>query len=487
MPKAFDSIFVIGHFRHSAFGIDMRLTARVLGAIQRDLMVPRGASVLVALSGGGDSVALLLLLRSLEEQEHLVVAGAAHLNHQLRGGDSDADERFCRDLAAGLGVPFISERIDVAAIARSEKRSVEDAARRARYAFFDRAADALGAELIATGHTRDDQAETFLLRLLRGAGARGLAGIHPRRGRVVRPLLDVTRAELRAFVAARQQTFRDDATNADVRIPRNRVRHELMPLLTSRFSPAIVNVLAREAELARRDEDFLRRQAIDLACGIVLSENDSEIRIAAAGLSAAHPALSSRVAHMILSKFAGGRAIAFDHVERLLALASSHSDGALTLPGQEAIRAGSDIVVRRARGRRTPVNSFAFPLSIPGEVRSGDWAIAAAEVDSSSHYPPWTARGSEVGIAPGSVDLPLAVRNRRPGDRFRPLGAPGKRKLQDFLVDRKVPRARRDALPLVVDGRDRIVWVPGQAVAEEFKVSDPSQPVILLTLRRLGG
>lgn len=473
---------------HSAFGIHMALLQRVQRRLRA--IAPPGARVLVALSGGGDSVALLRLMKTLHGAGDVVLAGAAHLNHRLRGEESDTDEAFCRALAERMSVPFVNDSVDVAALARRDSRSIEDAARRARYAFLERAADALGADVVATGHTRDDQAETFLLRMLRGAGTRGLGGIRPRTGRIVRPLLDVSREQLRAYLAAEGQTFREDASNADVRIARNRVRHELLPLLERRFSGAIVKVLAREAALAGRDEDFLQRQAIDLARSVVLSENDREVRIAAAPLAGAHPALASRVAQAALERLSGRRAIGFDHVARLLELARRSTDAAVALPGQEAVRVGAEVILHAAGGHdRAGVNSFAFSLSIPGEVQSGAWAIAALALDSASNgvWPSWAGRGNEVGIAAGIPELPLIVRNRRPGDRFRPLGAPGKRKLQDFLVDRKVPRADREALPLVVDALGRIVWVPGQAVAEEFKVSASSKSVILLRVRRLGG
>src|SRR5262249_48606060 len=161
-------------------------------------------------------------------------------------------------LAARLDVRFVSDRVDVAALARAGRRSIEDAARTARYAFFERAAVACGADVIAVGHTKDDQAETFLLRLLRGARPRGPGRIRPRAGRVIRRLLDIERGTLRDYLSACGQPFREDASNADVAIPRNRVRHEILPLLGSRFSPAITDVLAREAALARQDEEFLQ-------------------------------------------------------------------------------------------------------------------------------------------------------------------------------------------------------------------------------------
>ena len=503
MPKG------IWHFsafsiRQLAFGIDMTsLATRALETVGRHALLRDGRRVLVALSGGADSVALLLILRELERAGAVVVAGAAHLNHLLRGADADADEAFCAALAARLGVPFLAGRVDVAALARAAKRSLEDAARTARYAFLERAADTLDADAIAVAHTKDDQAETFLLRLLRGAGARGLAAIHPRAGRVIRPLIDLERAALREYLAAGGQAFREDATNADVSIPRNRVRHQLIPLLESRFSPGVVDVLAREAALARDDEDFLQGEAIKLADRIVLTgrtPGPADIHLDIAGLLRAPRALASRVVLGALQRQAGSRPIHFDHVERVFALAAAGSGGAVSLPGQDAVTTGGVIVLRPAgpKSRGSPKregggNSFAFSLSIPGEVALDPQKLTVTAermpgTDAAQARPmKWAARGAEVGVAAGALRLPLAVRSRRPGDRFRPLGAPGARKLQDFFVDRKVPRGERDTVPLVVDASDRIVWVVGQTVAEDFRVTDPSRGVILLKVRHLGG
>jgi tRNA(Ile)-lysidine synthase len=490
----------------------MSLAARAIETIRRHGLARPGDRVLVGLSGGADSVALLLLLRDLERDGALIVAGAAHLNHQLRGAEADADEAFCGALAARLGVPFVADRLDVRALAQAQKRSIEDAARVARYAFFTRAAAALGADAVAVAHTRDDQAETFLLRLMRGAGTRGLAAIQPRAGRVIRPVLDVERDALRAYLAARGEPFREDATNADVAIPRNRVRHELIPYLRSHFSPAVTDVLAREAGLARQDEEFLAAEAIKLASLIVLRDV-TRVSLDVAGLKAAPRAVSSRVAQAALEQLAGGKPIHFDHIDRLLALAASDgASGAISLPGQCAVRTGSEITLtpssagsrrsgRHESGlvRRSPKgeggfgNSFAFSLSIPGEVELEPQGVAVGaerlvEPPGAAGCPrKWAARGVEVGIAAAAVTLPLAVRSRRPGDRFQPIGAPGTRKLQDFFVDRKVPRTKRDTVPLVVDGRDRIIWVVGQSVAQDFRVIEPSQGVILLKVRHLGG
>lgn len=473
------------------------LAARTLETVHRRALLRDGSRVLVALSGGADSVAMLFLLRELEQGGALTLAGAAHLHHGLRGADADADEAFCGALAARLGAPFVSERVDVASLARQQKRSIEDAARTARYLFLDRAAVALGADVVAVAQTQDDQAETFLLRVLRGAGPRGLGSIRPRAGRVIRPLIDVERGELRAYLEASGETWREDTTNADVAIPRNRVRHALIPYLESRFSPTIVPVLAREAAIARDDEDFLREQAIELAGRIVLTDERDGVRLDAAALARAPRALSSRVVRQVLEQHAGSKSVSFDHIEQVLALRAGQ---AVSLPGQDAVRDGDAISVRRraAASRRSRAaatagdggTEFAISLSIPGEVElaAAGVAVTAERLDAPAARPTkWEARGSQVGVAAGELELPLAVRSRRPGDRFRPLGAPGARKLQDFLVDRKVGRSQRDTVPLVVDGRDRIVWVVGQSVADDFRVTDPSRGVILLKVRHLGG
>jgi tRNA(Ile)-lysidine synthase len=474
----------------------MTLAARVLAAVHRDALLREGDRVLVAVSGGSDSVALLMLLRALAETGALGIAGVAHLNHGLRSAAGE-DEEFCRTLADAAGVPFRSERVDVRSLAAARGVSIEDAGRQARYAFFERGAHELGAEAIATGHTRDDQAETFLLRLIRGAGPRGLAGIHPRAGRVIRPLLGCGRDELREYLASIGQPFREDESNRDVSIPRNRVRHELVPLLRERFSPAIVDVLAREATIARQDEERLHAEAIDLARLIVLSSETGasvEVEVDVEALRSLPKALAVRVARLALERLAPDRFVGFDHIDRLLDMLESEASGSLSLPGQHAERRGGRIHLSRAPFKPFS-NSFRVSLSIPGEAVLPDqgWAVSA-ELGSDPSIrrlpvgsdPTRPFLGAVVDTA--QVTLPLAVRSRQPGDRVRPLGMGGRgKKLQDLLVDRKVARAERDALPLVVDGTDRIVWVVGEPVAEDFRVTGPSQGVIFLKARRLGG
>jgi tRNA(Ile)-lysidine synthase len=364
--------------------------------------------------------------------------------------------------------------------------------------------------VVALGHTRDDQAETFLLRLLRGAGPKGLAGIHPRIGPIVRPVLSCRRRELREFLAAREVAFIDDETNADVSIPRNRVRAELLPLLERRFNPAIVEVLADEAELERgiwlwmeeglaslgqipaevssQPQADFRRETSD--------SPPSEMALDVAQLLGAPLALRRFVVWRAMRQVAGSRPVSFAHVQAVLELLASDAPRSLDLPGHAVQRLGPRLVlsVRAAGHRHQPrdarSNFFDYPLSIPGQVP----VPQACCVLHAQPHPAGTIDAGTLRATPSAAIVRAdlynglwRVRNRRPGDRFRPVGVGGRKKLQDFFVDRKVPRRLRDTVPLVVDERDRIVWVAGFGIDDAFRVTDPTQAVIMLQLKLLGG
>lgn len=483
----------------------MDLLDLVRRTIQRYDLAQPDSRVVAGLSGGSDSVALVHILGKLHEAGDLQFVGICHFNHKLRPA-SDGDERFCRELARTIGRPIVVDHEDVAARAKRERRSVEATARTARHDFFERARLHFSADAVALGHTRDDQAETFLLRLIRGAGARGLAAMHPLRGAIIRPLIACRRAQLCAYLAERDAPFVYDASNDDTDIPRNRVRLELMPLLERRFNPSIADALADAAELARAEWHWMESEADRLAGAG--APQGQPATFDAAALSAMPPAVARLVVHRALTATAAGRPVGFRHVEDVLRLArqgrgAADRGRAVDLPGQRVERLGSDVVLRGSASRKTrrqqaseaSLNRFSFPLPVPGEVAPPEagWVLTAepagslplaAEVDRGATV------GSGVAMALFRLDRclgPLTVRNRRPGDSFRPVGLGGRKKLQDFFVDRKVPRERRDSIPLVVDEHGRIVWVAGHALAEEFRVTDSAQAVIILKLKMVGG
>jgi tRNA(Ile)-lysidine synthase len=471
------------------------LAERVVTFLSRESLIPEGARVAVAVSGGGDSVALWCLLAELTEHARFAVVGLAHLNHQLRGQASDADARLCDELASRAGLPGIVESIDVAAIAQTERISLEHAGHRARHAFFDRAADRLGATHVALGHTLDDQAETYLLRLLRGAGAAGLSAMRPRLGRIIRPLLQVRRVELREYLTLRGVSFREDASNQDQRVSRNRVRHDLLPHL-GRYAPRVVEALAREAEIARADDEWLDRAAHESHATLV-NTDEQGVTVDADGLAALHPALSRRVVRRLLADLSD-RACGFAHVERVRAMAAG-SVPRVDLPGLRAERRGRVIYVARRAGRgagRALGTSFEYQLDVPGEVAVPEAAVmlrAERGGDSGpggSHAAAALAVGDATRALTVSVQMqagPLRVRNWRPGDWYRPAGLKGHRKkLQDLFVDRKVERRRRHRVPVVVDARDRVVWVVGFGLSDDFRVTEATPSMIILTVRPLG-
>jgi tRNA(Ile)-lysidine synthase len=465
----------------------------------------------VAVSGGPDSVALAWLLSDLQAHCGFTLAAFAHVNHGLRGAAADADEAFCRELAERLGVASSSETVDVKRAAVQWKTSIENAARRLRYAALERARLTHRANFVAVAHTRDDQAETFVLRLLRGAGARGLGGMRPLRGTIVRPLLEIGRAELHEWLAdcrgdvrigPERLAYRLDATNADVSIPRNRVRHELMPLL-GRIAPRAAETIARAARLAADDDDFLEGRVTEVVPTIVLSSEGADgqssvgrrLRVDLQPLKSLHPALGRRVVRRLLAEVAPRRFFALRHVDALIGLVV----GGLDLPGVAAQIEGNGRVLTLSaapkggsrRVARIPAsNVFRYSLSIPGEVEVPESGVVISAEVLDAGVSDVEAGGGAVRIDAEAIRAGLAVRNRKPGDRFRPVGLGGSKKLQDYFVDRKVPRSERDRVPLVVDAHDRIVWVVGHTIAEDFRARSGDAggkgTVLLLKVRHLG-
>jgi tRNA(Ile)-lysidine synthase len=403
-----------------------RYPASVLATLRRRRLLGPGDAVLVGLSAGPDSTALVAALAALRDAGEVGPVHALHVDHGLRPG-ADEDAACAAEACARLGVPFSRARVKVG------PGNVQAAARRARYAALRAEAARVGAAFVATGHTRTDQAETVLLRLLRGSGARGLSGIPPRRGDVVRPLIDRSRAEGLRWLADAGLRWRDDPTNATPRYARNRVRLSLWPAVLA-LAPAAERALARAADLARDDERALAARARALA--------GADVAVELAPLAAEPLAVRRRVVRR-LWRNATGRTAGLEaaHVEAVLAIARRERPGRAALPG--------GIVARARYGRlelapsAPPARALA-PVEVPGPGRYVLGGTVAVEIAARS---------------PDAVPWPLALRSRRPGDRFRPDGGGGTKKLKSWLIDRKIPRERRDGLVVLAAG-GRILAVP---------------------------
>jgi tRNA(Ile)-lysidine synthase len=470
------------------------LIERVCRTIDRHGLLPPGARVIVAASGGADSTALVCLLHDATVQLQIELVGLAHFNHMLRGEAADEDERFCRGLADRFSLAFESGRGDVREAAGRLGASIEDAARRLRYEFLDAARARAEATHVALGHTRDDQAETVLMNLLRGAGTLGLGGMPVSRGAFVRPLIGCGHLELVEYLGAAGVGFREDESNLDRRHLRNRIRHDLIPFL-ERIAPAARETLARAAESARADADYLDELAASRLAQIAGQAPGQAMTLDAVALVGLPIALARRVASLALKQASGRGFVGFDQAERMLALARGAVRAPMALPGVRASLTGAGRLMlepTQGGGRAgesksaSPRTFFQESLSIPGEAVLGDGLILSSELRPAGAEPVVLAASVSSGrtaVVDADLVSGLSVRFRRPGDRVRPLGLGGHKKLQDVFVDRRVPRSERDRVPLVVDRDDRIVWVAGHTISGDFRVTGRTRAVVILTLR----
>jgi tRNA(Ile)-lysidine synthase len=322
----------------------------------------------------------------------------------------------------------------------------------------------------------------------------------PRRGHIVRPLLDCRRADLRAYLDERSISYAVDETNSDTSIPRNRVRAELVPILESRFNPAAVDVLSNEALLAGELNAWLESQVRDLERDAVAKLSDDCRGIDVARLAASPRPLARVLLWRTMNELADRRTVTALHVAEAMRLLDEPG-GRFEGPGQILERIGPRLVLKK-RGKQPGErpNLFRYPLSIPGEIQLEEIGCAVsaeplshmegsqercADTGNSQERCADTGKGRSALVRADMCVQPLTVRNRRPGDRFHPVGVGGRKKLQDYFVDRKVVRASRDRVPIVVDGEERIVWVAGYGIDEAFRVTDPSQSVLLLRLRQV--
>jgi tRNA(Ile)-lysidine synthase len=451
-------------------------------------MVERGDRVLVAVSGGPDSVALLDVLVTLRSDRDLNLH-VAHLNHLLRP-DAAADAEFVRALAAERGLPVAIESADVRALAAREKRSIEEAARNVRREFLLRTAKTVQADRVALGHHADDRVETVLMRILRGTGVDGLAGIRPVTPPFIRPLFDATRAQIEAYISDRGLPYREDPSNRDPAFLRNRIRHEIVPLL-EHVQPGFRAAVLRLAELAWKDRSYLLMQsALLLREQVLVEHSPGRVALRLAALSRIDsPALRWRVVRDALRFFpAGSTDIEQTHIEAIMRLAAEGKSGDLIhLPRGIIAERGYGVLILRVGEAAADEPVGEFVLEVPGEtaVMSLNVTIVAELLSRAAALPPVEEPPNVAQLDYSATPEPLLVRTWRRGDRFTPLGMTGSMKVHDFFVNQKIPRDERRRVPIVTAGEE-IAWVVGMRIDDRFKVTDATETVLRLEARAGG-
>ncbi|MGQ9602047.1 MAG: tRNA lysidine(34) synthetase TilS [Candidatus Bipolaricaulia bacterium] len=460
--------------------------AKVRRTIKEYRMVSPGERVLVAVSGGIDSIVLLYLLYELREELGIALA-VGHLDHRIRGEEAQADAEFVAGEAEKLGLPLILEARDVPAYAEERGLSLEEAAREVRYKFLEEAAAKVGAAKIALGHHRDDLVETLLLNLIRGAGLSGLRGMAPVRGRLIRPLIDCSRAEIAAFAHERGLSYRQDRTNLEKRFLRNRIRMELLPLLEG-YRPRVAERLARTAQVLDEAASYLEGLASERLAEMVLARGESELILNREEFLVEEPFLQTLILREAVRRLRGSlRDLEFEHLRKMRELSGQKEGRAeLHLPGGLSfLRRGERLILSsKAEPKEARPLAYEFPLRL-GENTFDQlgWEFTLEEVEPVLELE--LERAPLKAMIDGDrINKPLSVRNWRPGDRFRPLGMKGIKKLQDFFVDEKVPREERVWVPLVCDRRG-IVWVVGLRLSEDYKVTAGTKRALRITARKM--
>lgn len=454
------------------------LAQRLAQTIQKRRLFVPGDTLIVALSGGADSSALLDLLSRLAGYNlNLIVV---HLNHCLRGADSDGDEEFCCKLAARYSIPFETRRIDIRSVADENRLNLEDAARRARIEFLDEMKEKYRAAAVVIAHHADDQAETVLMRLLRGSGMTGLSGMAYRNEReYVRPLLDITRCEIELYLRHYALEWREDASNSDTIYLRNRIRHELLPLLEE-YNPAVRSCLAATAAIISADEELLSELTAEaFAESCVASER--KIVCSRAKLTAFKPALRQRVLRHAFKQLTGTlTGVSRCHISAVCDLIDSdRPNSRLALPHEvTALREYDHLSL--ITGAAVVEYDFEFMISEPGCYQLPCGGSIKLEATGTATF---SEDSGTCCLDIEKAPFPWLVRTFRPGDRMVPFGMSGKKKVKNLFIDRKIPLSERKRLPLLFCGDD-LIWIAGVCTSELTRITEGTHTLVKATFLR---
>ena len=463
--------------------------AKVAGCLERHDMISSGEHMVVGVSGGADSVALLHALAELSLKQNFKIS-VAHLNHSTRGKESDDDAQFVMDLAEGLGFQMFAEKRNVPKERSRFKTSFQEAAREIRLAFLSSTMERCGAHVVALGHTADDQVETVLMNLLRGSGAKGLSGMQPVRGCFVRPLFDCSRADVLEYLEGEKIKFRADSSNLKKNYLRNRIRLDLIPFLEKDYNKNIRKNILQSASILLEEDRFLDELAakcLDNVSSQNLSGDKLGLNIAA--LSNQPCALLSRVIRRAIKDVKGNlRKVTAAHVQEVANLfLQPHLGKRISLPDDmEAECDRTSVWIYKISENKSseltnPLAQGIVELKIPGEsFMPGSQITFRAEVIGQV-----VPDSPSVGSVKATFDFDqtgdqILIRYFQPGDQFLPLGMEGTKKLKKFFIDQKIPREQRNRIPILTTAAGDIIWVYGQRISHPCRVTPKTKRILII-------
>ncbi len=455
----------------------MDVLKQTASTIKKHRMLSGGENVLIALSGGPDSTCLVSVLAELSEELGLKLF-AHYVDHGLRPEEAPGEIEQCAALGKSLGIEFTHSIVNVDELVKNQGMNKQEAARQLRYKALEEAAAACGAKRTALGHTLDDQAETFLMRIIRGSGPSGLSGIPPVRGAIIRPLIGSRKPDILEYLRAKGIGYAVDSSNLKGKYLRNRLRQNVLPALEE-INPSIVDTLGRTTEILADEERYFFIEVTKALMRLITSKADDHIELFLVPLETLDNAIARRVLRRAIAETTSLRRLGYAHIEEILRLVRDGKPGdSLDLPHEvKVIKKYSTFLITTA----PPVRIKTRRMDGPGvlEIKEAGMSVEAQIADS----PPGKEKNRNVCVLDaGKVSFPLTVRARQDGDFFFPLGFEGKRKkLQDFFVDEKVPRFERDSVPVVLSGED-IIWVAGYRADDRYAVSDTTKRFLLFKI-----
>lgn len=470
----------------------MNMLRKVKDTIDMYQMLIPGDKVIVCVSGGPDSVALLHSLNQIKD-DYQIQLYVAHVNHLLRGEEAFADAQFVNDLAHGMGIQCRIQEEDVGRYARLNGFSEEQAGREKRYAFFEKLRIEIGATKIALGHNLNDQAETVLQHLIRGGGLKGLGGMEPvRQNYIIRPLISTLRQEIQAYLEKNNLPYRVDKTNLESIYFRNQIRMELLPFLQKQYNPNMISLLAQTADILRQDEAYLEQNVEEAAETIILLKNNDTLKIDLKLFNKLHIAVKRRLIRKAIKLLTGGlKEVTFNHVDAILNLSCKEQGfKRLSLPQNICVEKQYHVLWIRINVPKQSEGGSAITcltlLNVPGRTEiSFAHAFIEAKIIKRQEFNILRVNKNTntVYIDYEKVNERLAIRFRQPGDRFQPLGMKGTKKLKNFFIDCKIPQKTRDDIPLLVCGED-IVWVVGYQINASYQITSETEKILQLQIER---